>query len=157
MEENTETTQEPETDASADLPKGLDVESIEGFFVDQGNLIEAQIKAEESSHISCSVCTAITGFLKSLLVMIEQSLKTVDEMRTNEKPSVAILVFLQRDLAWYTMARESLKNLLQAGHKPEIVMKAHPELIITKSQRREFKSGKNKRQIAKASRRKNRR
>jgi len=158
--ENTETTA-----AETPAPKESTIEGIEEFFIEQGNLIETQIKSEIYDH--CPVCTAATEFLVGLSKMIEDSLKTLDHERDairavagNDKAEHEIklnsLFRLKRDLAWYDTARAALANLLQAGHEPENVMRSHPELIVSKTQKRVLRSGKHRKQIAKESRRKNR-
>lgn len=154
--------QEPDTTTTEpinDPPKELTIDSIEAFFIEQGTLIETQLKSEP--YDNCPVCSAAKEFLEGLGKMLESSLTILDIERnaqeaTRDYQSTDSLRRLKRDLEWYDMARSALANLLQSGHAPERVMRSHPELIISKTQKRTLKSGKHRKQIAKESRRKNR-
>jgi hypothetical protein len=142
------------------------IESIEEFFIEQGNLIEAQLKAEDA-YPGCPVCSRGKGILESLKRILESSLRTLDSERDAEKDAtgdgeakqdirINSLNRLKNDLAWYDLARTALGNMFQAGHATRNVMSAHPDLAVSKTQKRQIRSGKHRKQIAKASKRKNR-
>ena len=136
------------------------IESIEEFFIEQGNLIEAQLKAEDA-YPGCPVCSRGKEVLTSLRRILESSLRTLDSERKieesargyNDKDS---LTRLKRDLEWYDIAKTALGNMFQAGHATKSVMSSHPDLAVSKTQKRQIRSGKHRKQIAKASKRKNR-
>lgn len=147
-----------------ETPAAMTIDAIEAFFIQQGNLIEGQLKAEDA-HKNCPVCAAAKEFLASMGKMLESSLRRLDETRKiSEHASMAedstnyavAFALLKRDNEWYDLARTALINLLQSGHKPEGVMRQHPELAVTKHQKREIRSGKHRRQLAREARRNNR-
>ena len=157
--ETTETKPE-ETTAEPTQTKELTIESIEEFFIEQGNLIEAQLKAEDA-YTNCPVCSRGKEVLESLRRVLESSLRTLDSERkveesTREYSNKESLAKLKRDMEWYDIARTALGNMIQAGHATKDVMSAHPELAVSKAQKRQIQSGKHKKQISKESRRKNR-
>jgi hypothetical protein len=154
-----ETTEmEPEKTAT-DQSGQITIESIENYFIGQGNLIEAQITAE-NVYPSCPVCSKGQRALITLRDALRDSLQTVDKMQacTDQTPKSPeeILAFLKRDLGWYEIAKMNLGNMLQAGHHTRDIMSAHPELAVSKAQKRKIRSGKHLKQLAKRSRQKNR-
>jgi len=161
--ETTET--KPEEATAEEKPAELTIESIEEFFIDQGNLIEGQLKAE-NAYPGCPVCSRGKEALTALGRMLESSLKDLDERRQlsqgatftsdPETDKLVLLNILKRDMEWYDAARTMLGNMFQAGHATRDVMSSHPDLVVSKAQKRKIRSGKHKKQIAKESRRKNR-
>jgi len=145
---------------TATQPQQLTVEAIEEFFISQGNLIEGQLKAEDV-YKHCPVCAAAKEFLAGMGKMLEASLRTLEVERnameaTRDYAGIDSLARLKRDVEWYDLARTGLAGLLQAGHIPERVMRQHPDLAVTKHQKREIRSGKHRRQLARDARRQGR-
>ena len=161
---NPEDSVERNENDTPETPAAMTIDAIEAFFIQQGNLIEGQLKAEDV-HKNCPVCAAAKEFLASMGKMLESSLRRLDETRKNsdhagmaeDSQGYAItLALLRRDNEWYDLARTALVNLLQSGHRPGAVMSQHPELAVTKHQKREIRSGKHRRQLAREARRNNR-
>lgn len=155
-----ETTETKET-ATTEEPT---IESIKQYLVDQGNYLEAQIKSEPYEH--CPVCAVSKEFMKELCRMIEAMIIDIEERQKlaegaefpgPEGGSIVELHNLKRELQWYELSKTAMSHMAQAGHMPERVMRQHPELVVSKAQKRKIRSGKHKKQIAKESRRKNRR
>jgi hypothetical protein len=147
-----------------DQPRELTIDSIGAFFIEQRNLIEAQLKAEDA-YAHCPVCSRTREFLRALGRLLESALQDLDKTREiledaslneNSTGRAITLARLKRDLEWYDIARTALANLLHAGHNTKDVMSVHPELAVSKTQKRQFRLGKHRKQIAKESRRKNR-
>lgn len=139
------------------------IESIKQYLTDQGNYLEVQIKSEPYEH--CPVCAVAKEFMEELCRMIEaiilgieerQKLSESAEFPAPEGGSFVELQNLKQELQWYELSKTAMSHMAQAGHMPESVMRQHPELVVSKAQKRKIRSGKHKKQIAKESRRKNR-
>lgn len=157
---NPEETVESNENETPETPRELTVEAIEEFFIQQGNLIEGQLKAEDV-YKNCPVCAAAKNFLAKMGAMLEDSLRRLELERNMEEAAHSYtgsdsLDRLKRDNEWYDLARSALIGLLQAGHMPNKVMHQHPDLVVTKHKRRSMKSGKHRRQLAREARRNNR-
>jgi hypothetical protein len=159
--ESTET--KPEEATAEEKPAELTIESIEEYLIDQGNFLEVQIKSEP--HKLCPVCAATKAFMEELCRMIADTLRGIEESRRlsegaefpdPEGDRLTELHHLKRELQWYELSKVAMSHLVQAGHATRDVMSAHPELVVSKAQKRKIRSGKHKKQISKESRRKNR-
>ena len=160
----TKETKPEEAATASDKPNETTIESIEEYLIDQGNFFEAQIKSE--LHDRCPVCAVAKAFMQELCRKIEDMLRDIEERRrlsegaefqNPEGDRLTELHHLKRELQWYELSKVALSHLDQAGHDTKDVMSAHPDLVVSKAQKRKIRSGKHKKQISKESRRKNRR
>ena len=106
----------------------LTVDSIEQFFIDEGQWIEAQIKAETGAYKNCPVCSQMANIFMSFAGALEDVLKALDKMRDDKVDEKLILEFLRRDRAWYLTSKNITMTLFEHGHLPRNVINAHREL-----------------------------
>lgn len=140
----------------------LTIESIEQFFISEGQWIEGQLVAEIGKYKNCPICTIMPEVLKSLSGALEDTLKNIDEMideiefmRLDQE---TVLENIKRERAWYLIAKEIAMTLFEQGHGARNVINAHPELYSMASAKKHKKRSekKDKRKAQRIARRNNR-
>ena len=125
-------------------------EELEDFFTEEGQWIEEQLKAED--YEDCPVCSQMVECLKHLHNDTQEMLMAADRIQEEIEGEVGkeeAKTLMAISKVWYLLHKEDMLALLQAAHLPNTVMKAHPELAISKMQKRKIRSGKNLRKAAK--------
>jgi hypothetical protein len=131
-------------------------EELENFFIEEGQWIEEQLKAED--YEGCPVCSQMVECLKNLHKHLQVVMEETDSLRDEDAmPTPFMNWFMRYNKKWYLLYKEDMLSLLQTAHLPHKVMKAHPELAISKAKKRKIRSGKNLRKAERAARKKNRR
>jgi len=130
-------------------------EELENFFIEEGQWIEEHIKAE--NYDDCPVCSQIVECLKNLHKHLQVVMEETDSLRDEDvMPTPFMNLFMRYNKKWYLLYKEDMLSLFQASHLPKKVMKAHPELAISKAKKRNIKIRPTKNQ-RKTARKRNRR
>jgi len=150
MTDNEQT--EQKTEETPEEPINLnDYDDLENFFIEEGQWIEEQLKAED--YENCPACDHMVECLKHLHHELQQAMEAADQIKEKSGETRASGV-LNICRVWYLLYKEDFLSFLQAAHEPHKIMKAHPELAISKAQKRKIRSGKNMRKHAKKRKRK---
>jgi hypothetical protein len=132
-------------------------DQLEEYFIQEGQWLEGQANCEAETYNKCPICSGLPNVFKIMAQAIQGSLEKADKMLNDGHSSEEAADFLAQEKTWYELTKTITSELVELSHKPEQIMRAHPELAVTKATRRQIKSGKNRRKMAKESRRKNRR
>ena len=106
----------------------LTVESIEQFFIDEGQWLEGQVEADTGAYKNCPICSQMSNVFMSFAGALEDALEALDKMRDEGVDEKLILEFLRRDRAWYLTSKSMALMLFEQSHAPRNVINAHPEL-----------------------------
>lgn len=142
-----------------EISEELTIDSIEAFFIDEGQWLEGQIAADTDAHQNCPVCSLMLDVFKTLSGALQDSLENLDELQYKKIDEAVILAILKRDRAWYLASKQIAMRLYEEGHAPRNVINAHPELHslgAAKKKRSSDSKKKQKHKNARVSRRKNR-
>jgi len=133
----------------------IDFNYIDEAIQEEGEWLEGQVSTELGVYASCPVCKRQQEGLAVLLKNMEEIAEFLSENEDKFSPEAIEAIWLVYNHGYLT-AKEFNLQIFKLAHEPHRVMKAHPELAITKGQRRQITSGKNRRKMARESRRKNR-
>ena len=118
---------------AADENAETTIDSIEQFFIDEGQWLDGQISSNAGVHKNCPVCVMTEIALQSLSGALKDALENLDKLQKDlqcdlpfQSDSI-ILDTLKRDRAWYLLTKEISIALCTQGHAPRNVINAHPE------------------------------
>jgi hypothetical protein len=136
------------------------ITEVENHFNLQAQLIEAQLH-DGNAYEHCPVCAYSRKAREEIMKLLRTSLSDLNEATEKDRleGTTSHLVVYRRmidELPWIGLASSITAAMMQAGHQPNKIMNQHPDLIVTKHERRAAKSGKHKRQLAREARRHNR-
>lgn len=121
-------------------------DDLENFFIEEGQWLEGQIKSED--YEGCPVCIHTVKCLDRLRKHLQDLMEAIDALQDEDRKPEAISLMNISKL-WYLSYKEDMLEFIRVAHLPDKVMKAHPELAISKMQKRKIRSGKNLRKHAK--------
>ena len=155
METNPEESNTPQTEKSPPTNQ-----EIEEYFTLQGELIESHLH-DGGAYPNCPVCTHAKKSLEEIVGLLQASVLELDKAKEHDlqngtTSTSGVYDRMRCEIPWFELAKSISLAMAQSGHMPESVMRQHPELVVSKAQKRKIRSSKHKKQIAKESRRKNR-
>jgi hypothetical protein len=153
-----ETVEQQEAPPAVEVGDGekITYDQLEEFFIEEGQWLEGQIAEEQQTHQSCPLCSGLPNVFRMLIQAARDALENADSMMEKGYSEQRVIGQLLREKVWYETIKGVINEMFQIGHKPGAIMNAHPELAISKGKRRQIRSGKHKRKMAREARRKNR-
>jgi hypothetical protein len=155
----------PETTPKTTAPEAAEkrpptIAEVETYFALQAQLIEAQLH-DGGAYQNCPVCTHAKNSLKEIVKLLRASISNLNEATDTDRREgtisrLAVHERMLAELPWFELAKSITLAMAQSGHMPAKVMNQHPELVVTKHEKRAMKSGKHRRKLAREARRQNR-
>lgn len=131
-------------------------EELESFFIEEGQWLEEQLKAE--NYEGCPACSQMVECLKNLHKHLQLVMEETDSLREEDTmPTPFMNWFMHYNKKWYLLYKEDFLSFVKYAHQPDKVMKAHPELAISKMQKKKIRTDKKFRKSQRAARKRNRR